>query len=159
MFEHFVGAQLIFTADEKDKRMNLKDWEFIKCLKQGNDWLILHFKWIREAKSGKQEDARKKPTHSSTLAWQISWMEEPGRLQSMGSLKVGHDWATSLSLFTFMRWKGNGNSLQCSCLEKPRDGSAWWAAVYGVSQSWTRLKRLSSMANSLCCTAETDTAL
>ena len=43
--------------------------------------------------------------HSSTLAWKIPWMEEPGRLQSMGSLGVGHDWATSLSLFTFMHWR------------------------------------------------------
>ena len=43
--------------------------------------------------------------HSSTLAWKIPWMEEPGKLQSMGSLRVGHDWATSLSLFTFMRWR------------------------------------------------------
>ena len=41
----------------------------------------------------------------STLAWKIPWMEEPGRLQSMGSLRVGHDWATSLSLFTFMHWR------------------------------------------------------
>ena len=40
-------------------------------------------------------------THSSTLAWKIPWMEEPGGLQCMGSLRVGHDWATSLSLFTF----------------------------------------------------------
>ena len=44
-------------------------------------------------------------THSSTLAWKIRWMEEPGGLQSMGSLGVGHDWATSLSLFTFMHWR------------------------------------------------------
>ena len=43
--------------------------------------------------------------HSSTLAWKIPWMEEPGRLQSMGSLRVGHDWATSLSLFTFLNWR------------------------------------------------------
>ena len=43
--------------------------------------------------------------HSSTLAWKIPWMEEPGRLQSMGSLRVGHNWVTSLSLFTFMHWK------------------------------------------------------
>ena len=43
--------------------------------------------------------------HSSTLAWRIPWMEEPGGLQSMGSLGVGHDWATSLSLFTFMHWR------------------------------------------------------
>ena len=43
--------------------------------------------------------------HSSTLAWKIPWMEEPGRLQSMGSLGLKHDWATSLSLFTFMHWR------------------------------------------------------
>ena len=43
--------------------------------------------------------------HSSTLAWKIPWTEEPGRLQSMGSLRVGHDWATSLSLFSFMHWR------------------------------------------------------
>ena len=43
--------------------------------------------------------------HSSTLAWKIPWMEEPGRLQSIGSLRVGHDCATSLSLFTFMHWR------------------------------------------------------
>ena len=42
--------------------------------------------------------------HSSTLAWKIPWVEEPGRLQSMGSLRIGHDWVTSLSLFTFMHW-------------------------------------------------------
>ena len=44
-------------------------------------------------------------THSSTLAWKIPWTEEPGRLQSMGPRRVGHDWATSLSLFTFMHWR------------------------------------------------------
>ena len=44
-------------------------------------------------------------THSSILAWKIPWMEEPGRLQSMGSLRVRHDWVTSLSLFTFMHWR------------------------------------------------------
>ena len=43
--------------------------------------------------------------------------------------------------------KGNGNPLQCSCLENPRDGVAWWAAVYGVAQSRTRLKRLSSSSS------------
>ena len=44
--------------------------------------------------------------------------------------------------------EGNGSPLQCSCLENPRDGGAWWAAFYGVSQSWTRLKRLSSSSSS-----------
>ena len=43
--------------------------------------------------------------HSSTLAWKIPWAEEPGRLQSMGSWRVGHDWGISLSLFTFMHWR------------------------------------------------------
>ena len=43
--------------------------------------------------------------HSSTLAWKIPWTEEPGRLQSMRLLRVGHDWATSLWLFTFMHWR------------------------------------------------------
>ena len=80
--------------------------------------------------------------HSSTLAWKLPWTEEPGKLQSMGSRRVRHDWTTSLSLSC--TGEGNGNPLQCSCLENPRDGGAWWAAVYGVTQSWTRRKRLSS---------------
>ena len=43
--------------------------------------------------------------HSSTLAWKIPWMEEPGRVQSMGSRRVRHNWSTSLSLFTFLHWR------------------------------------------------------
>ena len=78
--------------------------------------------------------------HSSTLAWKIPWMEEPGGLQSMRSLRVGLDWATSLSCIG----EGNGNPLQCSCLENPRGRRAWWADIYGVTQSRTRLKWLSS---------------
>ena len=135
--------------------------------------------------------------HSSTLAWKIPWTEEPGGLQSMGLLRVGHDWVTSLLLFTFMHWRrkwhpipvllpgkshgrrslvgcslwgctesdtterlhfhfslscigeGNGNPLQCSCLDNPRDRGAWWAAVYGVAQSRTRLKWLSSSSSNV----------
>ena len=87
--------------------------------------------------------------HSSTLAWEIPWTEEPGGLQSMGSWRVGHDWATSLSLFSLSCiGEGNGNPLQCSCLENPRDGGAWWAAVYGVAQSQTWLKWFSSSSSS-----------
>ena len=126
----------------------------------------------------------------------IPWMEESGRLQSMGLLSVRRDWATSLSPFTFMHWRrkyqptpvflpgkshgqsslegcspwgrweldtteqlhfhfslpcigeGNSNPLQCSCLENPRDGGAWWAAVSRVAQSQTWLKRLSSSSSS-----------
>ena len=84
--------------------------------------------------------------YSSTLAWKTLWTEEPGRLQSMRSLRVGHDSVTSLSLSCI--GEGNGNPFQCSCLENPRDGGAWWAAVYGVAQSRTRLKRLSSSSSS-----------
>ena len=85
--------------------------------------------------------------HSSTRAWKILWTEEPGRLQSMESLRVRHDLVTSLSLFTSCIGEGNGNPLQCSCLENPRDRGAWWAAVCGVAQSRTRLKRLSSSSS------------
>ena len=59
---------------------------------------------------------------------------------------VGQDWATSLSLLSI--GEGNGNPLQCSCLENPRDGEAWWTAVYGVPQSRTWLKWLSSSSSS-----------
>ena len=82
--------------------------------------------------------------HSSTLAWKIPWMEEPAGLQSIGSWRVRHDWAPSLSLLLSCIEEGNGNPLQCSCLENPRDGGAWWAAVYGVAQGRTWLKRRSS---------------
>ena len=124
-------------------------------------------------------------------------VEEPGGLHAVhGSQKVRLDWATSLSLFTFMHWRrqwqptpvllpaksqgqrklvgcsawghedsdttewlhfhfslsctgeGNGNPLQYSCLENPRDGGAWWAAVYGFTQSRIRLKWLSSSSSS-----------
>jgi len=72
--------------------------------------------------------------HSSTLAWKIPWVEEPGGLQSMGLLQLHFHFSLSCN------GEGSGNPLQCSCLENPRDGGAWWAAVYGVAQSQTRLK-------------------
>ena len=78
-------------------------------------------------------------THSNTLAWKIPWMEGPGGLQSMGSLKS--DTTKRLHFhfsFSFIR-EENGNPLQYSCLENPRDGRAWWAAVYGVVKSQTQL--------------------
>ena len=83
-------------------------------------------------------------THSSTLAWKIPWAEEPGRLPSMGSLRVGHDWATSLSLFTFVYWRKKWQPTPVFLPGEPQDGGAWWAAVYRVAQSQTQLKWLSS---------------
>ena len=75
-------------------------------------------------------------THSNTLAWRIPRTEEPGRSDT-----------TERLYFHFSLpcvGEGNDNPLQCSCLENPRDGGAWWAAIYGVAQSRIRLKRLSS---------------
>ena len=97
-------------------------------------------------------------THSSTLAWKIPWTEEPGRLQSMGSLKSDTTERLHFHLSLSCIGEGNGNPLLCSCLENPRDGGAWQAAiVYWVAQSRTRLKRLSSSSsndNSVCETAK-----
>ena len=76
--------------------------------------------------------------HSSTHARKIPWTEEPGRLKSMGSLRVGHDWVTSLSRIG----EGNGNPLQYSCLENPRDRGAWWLTSMGshrVGHDWSDL--------------------
>ena len=162
-------------------------------------------------------------TYSSILAWRLPWTGEPGRLQSMGLQRVGHEQQLHIRLiisvvmlvywgllkrlnlatvrdnfdlckpyFRRRQWhptpvllpgkshgrrslvgcspwgceesdmteqlhchfslscigEGNGNPLQCSCLENPRDGGAWWAAVYGVAQSQTRLKRHSSSSSS-----------
>ena len=140
-------------------------------------------------------------THSSILAWRTPWTEEPGGLQSMGSQRAWHNWATFTSLHFHLTslhclfqktmspggkgWsfsvfianhaipgfpggsdgkestcnaghldsipgpgrspeEGNGNPLQYSCLENPRDRGAWWAAVCGFAQSQTWLKQLSS---------------
>ena len=86
--------------------------------------------------------------HSSTLAWKIPWTEEPGGLQSMGSLGVGHDWATSLSLFTFMHW---GRKWQPTPVflpgESQEQGSLVGCCLWGHIWSRTRLKQLSSSSN------------
>ena len=94
--------------------------------------------------------------HSSTLAWRIPWTGDPGGLQSMRLLE-SHTTERLPFHFSLSRiGEGNGNPLWCSCLENPRDGGAWWAAVYGVAQSRTRLKRLSSSSSSciILCTSK-----
>ena len=73
-------------------------------------------------------------------------MEEPGGLLTIGSHRVAHDWSGLACMHAI--GEGNGNTLQYPCLENPRHGRAWWAAVYGVPQSWTWLKRLSSSSSS-----------
>ena len=81
---------------------------------------------------------------SSTIAWKIPWTEEPGWLQTMGSRRVGHDWSTSLSLFPFMHWRRKWQPTPVFLPGESQGRGAWWAAVYGVAQSRTWLKRLSS---------------
>ena len=75
--------------------------------------------------------------HFSTLAGKIPQMEEPGGLQSMGSLRVGHDRATSLSLFTFMHWSRKWQAPPVFLPGESQGRGAWWAAVYGVTESDT----------------------
>ena len=138
--------------------------------------------------------------HSSIPAWKIPWTEEPGGLQSMGSLRVRHNWTTSLSFFTFMHWsrkwqptpvflpgesqgqrslvgcrlwgrtesdtterlhfhfslsclgEGNGNPLQCSCLENPRDGKPGGLPSMGshrVGHDWSNAAAAAAAAESL----------
>ena len=85
--------------------------------------------------------------HSSTLAWKIPWMEKHGKLQSMGLLRVRQTEWLHFHFSLSCIGQGRGNPLQCSCLKNPRDRGAWWAAIYGVAQSWTRLKWLSSSSS------------
>ena len=98
--------------------------------------------------------------HPNTYIWRRQWhptpVPLPGKPHGRRSLVGCSPWARSESDTTERLHfhfslscigEGNGNPLQCSCLENPRDGGAWWAAVYGVAQSWTRLKRLSSSSS------------
>ena len=95
-----------------------------------------------------QKSEKAMASHSSTVAWKIPWTEEPGGLQSLGSLESDMTEWLHFHFSLSCIGEGSGNPLQCSCLENPRDGEAWWAAVSGVAQSRTRLKRLSSSSSS-----------
>ena len=87
-------------------------------------------------------------THSSTLAWKIPWMEEPGRLQSMGLLRVGHNSATSLSLFTFMHWRRKWQPTPIFLPGESQGRGSLVGCHLWVTRSRTRLKRLSSSSSS-----------
>ena len=93
--------------------------------------------------------------------WRRQWQATPvllprkshGWRSLVGCSPCGHEESETTQRLHFhfslsRNGEGNGNPLQCSCLEKPRDGRAWWAAVYGVAQSRTQLKRLSSSSSS-----------
>ena len=116
--------------------LNAKSWKLTH--RAETIWVC----WIAVYLHGLLEKAM--APHSSTLAWKIPWIEEPGRLSPWGLW--GSDTTEWLHFHLSLSCigEGNGNPLQCSCLENPRDRGAWWAAVYGVAQSRTWLKWLSS---------------
>ena len=95
------------------------------------------------------------PQLASKRQWHPTPVLLPGKSQGRGSLVGCSPWGREESdttewfhsLFTFMHWRRKWQPIQCSCLENPRDGGAWWAAVYGVAQTRTRLKRLSSSSS------------
>ena len=97
---------------------------------------------------------------SYSIFWRRQWHPTPvllpgkshGRRSLVGCSPWGHSELDRTERLHFhfslsCIGEGNGNPLQCSCLENPRDGGAWWAAVYGAAQSWTRLKQLSSSSS------------
>jgi len=119
----------------KNKQTWMTDW--ISC------GIITPWKSWKRALSCTMELCSHFQDWNRAMQWHPTPVLLPGKSHGRRSLEGcspwGH-WVTSLSCIG----EGNGNPLQCSCLEKPRDGGAWWAAVYGVAQSWTRLNRLSS---------------
>ena len=116
----------------------------------------------------KLEINKKRKVRKSTNMWKLSNTFGEGNGTPTPVLLPGksHGWRSLVGCNLWGRWEsdttellhfqfslscigeGNGNPLQCSCLENPRDGGAWWAAVCGVAQSWTWLKRLSSSSSS-----------
>ena len=112
--------------------------------------IVMLLKALWTSHSGCLALSAKKPMapHSSTLAWKIPLTEEPGRYSPWG--RWGLDTTERLHFHFSLSCigEGNGNPLQCSCLENPRDRGACWASVYGVTQSQTRLKWLSSSSSS-----------
>ena len=100
-------------------------------------------------------------SHTSESSWKRQWHPTPvllpgkshGQRSLVGCSPWGHGESDTTERLHFhftlsCIGEGNGNSLQCSCLENPRDWGTWWAAIYGFAQSWTRLKRLSSSSSS-----------
>ena len=117
------GSQLVKMAETKEGRSlwpGITDWKRATCCSEP---LIFGLSMA---------------PHSSTLAWKIPWTEEPGRLQSMGSLRVRHDWATALWLFTFMHWR---RKWQPTLVFLPRESQGWGTLVachlWGCTESDT----------------------
>ena len=109
MYREGHPEQIIFELNLEEWKGNTQFWKKHWRKNKFSDWHIKRQRttervaWNIYTYHIKMEKAM--APNSSTLAWKIPWMEEPGGLQSMGSLRVELDWATSLSLFTFMHWR------------------------------------------------------
>ena len=128
---------------------------------QGRGSLVGCRLWGRTELDRTEATQQRQQSSSSHPQWRRQWhptpVPSPGNSHGWRSLVGCSPWGcTELDTTERLHFhfslsqigEGNGNPLQCSCLENPRDGGAWWAAVYGVAQSRTRLKRLSSSSSS-----------
>ena len=97
---HFSLLTLLWNLKRMGKRSLQAMVPNFSCGSESHGYLLFILYWTEDLQSEKEM-----APHSSTLAWKIPWTEEPGGLQSMGSWRVGQDWVTSLSLFTFMHWR------------------------------------------------------
>ena len=96
---------------------NLRMWPYLEIGSLQMQLVRMRSSWIKE---------KAMAPHSSTLAWKIPWTEEPGRLQSMGLWRVGHNWETLLSLFTFMHWR---RKWQPTPVFLPGESQGWGSLV------------------------------
>ena len=127
---HFLHWQTFFTTYPHEKPMWIKSYKFI-------------FSWEEQFSFYRVEFIFSYYYELHTLtglshSWYLCWSELPGGYRLFSFLKKAR-----------CNGERNGNPLQCSCLENPRDGGAWWAAVYGVAQGRTWLKQLSSSINKI----------
>ena len=108
-----------------NERVKFSEWSLVTRL-QPTTWVTLGNLWNFFKRQYPYMLEKAMAPLSSTLAWKIPWTEEPGRLQSMGSLRVGHDWATSLSLFTFTHWR---RKWQPTPVFLPGESQGWGSLV------------------------------
>ena len=124
-----------------------------------HSWHFIKFPFMNKCQQGTEKAMA---PHSSTLAWRIPWMEEPGGLQSMGSLRVRHNWATSLSRFTFLHWRrkwqptpvflpgesqGRGSLVGCRLWGRTESDTTevtWWRQQQPTGQNFLGAFSLSS---------------
>ena len=118
------GGQQRLESGERNEQMLVKEYELLA--KKRNRFGGFNIQHMSSQVVLVVRTEKAMAPHSSTLAWKIPWMEKPGRLQSMGLLRVRHDWATSLSLFTFMHWR---RKWQPTPVFLPGESQGWGSLV------------------------------